>query len=196
MTKLSDIRGIGPALARALSDRGVATPQDLAAARPEALCALPKIGPRRAEALIAAARAALTASGAAPDPAPDPTAAAAVPASPVVTALVKSRGGRSKTPSKPGKDRRVVPMRTAAPHPAEPAEDPAARAETEAEIWARKKAKAKAKAEKAKRKAELLTAEFEKAKKKAKAKAKKAKLKAKEAKQKAKAKAAKKKKQA
>lgn len=169
MTQLTDIRGIGPALAHALTDHGFRTPADLAAAKPADLIKVRTIGPLRAKTLIAGARAAVSGT-------------ASVPAKPAATAITRRRAPRTTLPAKP-----AAPAPVPAPIPAAPAP------ETEEDLRARKKAKAKAKADKAKKKAEALEKVFAKAKKKAKVKAKK--VKAKDAKAKAgkKAKKAKKK---
>ncbi len=170
MTQLTDIRGIGPALAHALSEHGISTPEALAAAKPADLLVVRTIGPARAKALIAAAKAAISTSPQAAKP------AATVPAKPVGTALAKPipprKSSAKRAPRRPAVTASVVLSKAGQAKPAE----------TEADIRDSKKAKAKAKAEKSKKKAELLAKEFEKAKKKAKAKAKKVKLKAKEAK--------------
>lgn len=62
MTDLTEVSGIGPAMAEDMRARGLHRAQDVAEARPEDLAALPRIGLVRAERLIESAKAALAAA--------------------------------------------------------------------------------------------------------------------------------------
>lgn len=191
MFKLTDIRGIGPALVKALDAQGVRSVIDLAKAEPAKLLAVPRIGVVRAAAMIAAAQE-LIASGEQSD-AKD--VAGAVTGEVAGTGAAKSapkpRGTRARagavkrTPrSGPRKATKLtesaMPATSAPAMPAAPLQ-PSAPVAAE-EPGALKKAKARAKAAKALKKAEALTKTFEAAEKKAKKKAKKAKKKEKAAK--------------
>lgn len=62
MAELHEIRGIGPATAATLAERGIDSVEKLAAADPASVAQVPGFGPRRAEAVQAAARAVLPAA--------------------------------------------------------------------------------------------------------------------------------------
>lgn len=62
MAELREIRGIGPATAATLAERGIDSVEKLAAADVASVAQVPGFGPRRAEAVQAAARAALPAA--------------------------------------------------------------------------------------------------------------------------------------
>ncbi|EEX10386.1 helix-hairpin-helix DNA-binding protein, class 1 [Ruegeria lacuscaerulensis ITI-1157] len=150
MTSVTNVRGVGKSLGQELSRRGIKTAQDLAGADPENLVAIPRIGSRRAQALILAANQTV-AGGAAPAkpsartaPKPEPKSGRAV-------------SGKSKAPTRN----------------AEAVAEKAASEKAAADAKARKKAKAKAKAEKAARKKKEMEAAIQKAKEKIKSKAKK-----------------------
>ncbi|MEQ5869016.1 helix-hairpin-helix domain-containing protein [Sagittula sp. NFXS13] len=59
MVKLLDVRGIGPAMERDMKSLGLSTPDAVARAEPQDLCALPRVQLARARMLIAAAKEAL-----------------------------------------------------------------------------------------------------------------------------------------
>ncbi|GAA4229957.1 helix-hairpin-helix domain-containing protein [Sagittula marina] len=59
MVKLLDVRGVGPAMERDMKTLGLSTPDALARAEPQDLCALPRVQLARARMLIAAAKEAL-----------------------------------------------------------------------------------------------------------------------------------------
>ena len=56
MTAMTDVKGVGEALAKALSANGFKTADALAKAKPEDLVKVPRIGLARAAVLIAAAK--------------------------------------------------------------------------------------------------------------------------------------------
>lgn len=62
MAELHEIRGIGPATAATLAERGIDSVEKLAAADLASVAQVPGFGPRRAEAVQAAANAALPAA--------------------------------------------------------------------------------------------------------------------------------------
>lgn len=62
MAELHEIRGIGPATAATLAERGIDSVEKLAEADVASVAQVPGFGPRRAEAVQAAARAALPAA--------------------------------------------------------------------------------------------------------------------------------------
>lgn len=68
MKSLTELAGIGPALAQALASKGIRTIAGLAEANAETLIAIPRIGTARAEALIAAAQGLNVNGAAAPAP--------------------------------------------------------------------------------------------------------------------------------
>ena len=57
MHPLADLKGVGPALANALSKHGISTAEQIASASVEEITAVPGIGPARARMLISAATA-------------------------------------------------------------------------------------------------------------------------------------------
>ena len=60
MTPLQKVAGIGRTLATALANRGIATAEQLAAASPDILLDIPRLGALRAEKLLTAARSAVS----------------------------------------------------------------------------------------------------------------------------------------
>lgn len=62
MAELHEIRGIGPATAATLAERGIDSVEKLAAADLASVAQVPGFGPKRAEAVLAAANAALPAA--------------------------------------------------------------------------------------------------------------------------------------
>lgn len=145
MTSVTNVRGVGKALGQELSRQGIKTAQDLASADPENLIAVPRIGKRRAQALILAANQAVS-DGATP----------------------AKQNARTATKPRPNSGRAVSGKSQA---PTQVAEDDAEKAAADAK--ARKKAKAKAKAEKAAKKKKEMEAAIQKAKEKIKSKTKK-----------------------
>ncbi len=71
MSDLLKVRGVGPAMARAMSEMGIVTPADLAASGPQDLVALPRVQLIRARMLISAAGEVLATL---PQPVPEPRA--------------------------------------------------------------------------------------------------------------------------
>ena len=169
MTAISDLTGVGPALAKLLKEGGFKTAEDVAAASFADLTNVPGIGAARAAGLLKAAESLSKASA-------RPT-----------------KRGTTQTPTEDWPlSLRGQPDQDAAAEEAGSEEALSAAlqvAEAAREAAELKAAKAKAKAKKAARKSEELMAEVARAKEKAKAKAKKVKAKARKAIEKEKAKA-------
>jgi len=72
LSSLTDIRGIGPALARAIEALGIAGPEALATTAPATLTQVRGISLARAQGFIAAARALTQSAPDAPTPTPKP----------------------------------------------------------------------------------------------------------------------------
>ena len=159
MTPIAKLNGVGPSLAEVLQANGLPSVEAVAAAKPDTLMQIPRIGRLRATKLIAEAR-----------------KVAGTPKTSKATAQ-----GSDDTPvAANGSEARATKEQLSSALAAAEAARVAAEA---------KAAKAKAKAKKAAKQAETLAAEFAAAKEKAKAKAKKVKAKAKAAIEKEKAKA-------
>ncbi len=70
MASISKVRGVGPAIEKALAEQGFNSAEDLAAAAPERLNKVPGIGAATAPRLIAAAKAAVASQGPSSDDRP------------------------------------------------------------------------------------------------------------------------------
>lgn len=165
MTALKDLKGVGPALEKALKDQGITSVEALAAISEKDLSKVPGIGAARAARLKQAAVA---------------PQAGAVPVQPRPTAPVRT----GRPAARPTKVTRDVPPEDATQLNAALAAAEAARLAAE-----EKAAKAKIKARKAAKKAEALALEMAEARVKAKEKAKRVKAKARKAIEREKAKA-------
>src|SRR6056297_2995437 len=89
VASLTDIRGIGPAMARALDALGITGPETLARATPATLTEVRGISPGRAQGFIAAAQALTQAR----DTPPAPRPARPAPAKPVTGQTDKTKAG-------------------------------------------------------------------------------------------------------
>ncbi|WP_417676930.1 helix-hairpin-helix domain-containing protein [Pseudodonghicola sp.] len=189
MSKLTDIRGIGPARAAVLAGNGYTSVEALAKARPEELAAINGIGLPLAKDMIKAAKALIGKVESAPAPEAEAGKPHVVAPAPGLK-LRAARGRAGAVKRKPRSDSLRKAEKRAKPAAAAMAGAPAvpdvplppATIVAGDEPGALKKAKVRAKAAKALKKAEALAKAFEAAEKKAKKKAKKAKKKEKEAK--------------
>ncbi|SDC92818.1 helix-hairpin-helix domain-containing protein [Ruegeria marina] len=171
MTSLSDIQGVGPALARLLSEHGYSDAESVAATTVETLMQIPGIGASRAAMIVAAAQALVTPAGG---------------KKPAVSRTPSQR--RAPTARAPrAKAARPAPVKPAKPVPVARSEteialaDAAALAEmSDTDAKAGKKAKAAAKEAKAKEKKKKFEEQIKKAKEKVKKKSEKKKKKKKE----------------
>lgn len=148
MTPVTEVRGVGTTIGRALVQGGYKTAEDLAKATPDALIDIPGIGERSAPGLIAAAKLVVPSDGASSNPT-----------------------GRGKKRHKPAGSQTLA-TRAQVKTARKAAEKKAAAKQAEAEAKAKKKAKAKSKADKAAKKKKEMEAAISKAREKVKAKTK------------------------
>ncbi|WP_297771887.1 helix-hairpin-helix domain-containing protein [uncultured Roseovarius sp.] len=102
MSSLTDIRGIGPALAKALATHGITSPERLAKAEPLALMQVRGISPGRAQGFIDAA-AALGAQGGAVTPVTKAPAKTVDPGAKPAETADKKKAKKKAEKKEPGK---------------------------------------------------------------------------------------------
>ena len=102
MASISKVRGVGPAIEKALTEQGFSSAEDIAAATPERLNRVPGIGAASAPRLIAAAKAAVASESPSSDDGPrrsEKSKPATEPAEPRKNKAAKPK----KTDKKPNK---------------------------------------------------------------------------------------------
>ncbi|MEO0989454.1 MAG: helix-hairpin-helix domain-containing protein [Pseudomonadota bacterium] len=149
MTPLSDVKGVGPAMERALRDRGIESAEDLVIAADADLLSLRGLGPHRVKTIRAAAETLLAAEPKATGSSPEPRATEDKQSAP------KSAAPK-EAPARTAKIVQLVPLST-------PVEKPAKKKKKKLTVSETKAIKARKKAQKA-------VKEFEAELKKAKAK--------------------------